>query len=145
MGVLGDTYDTIAGAADHAAGSTDEAFARQFDDDEGGGYSDFFTGDDRSDFVLQPGTVERSVYDTLFDYSGEWGGEGDTGDLPGPSIDFDQDTPFVAWRNPDGAQNDPTNPENWGGKVWVIVAAILVLPVVYIVGQLFTFTVGDSS
>lgn len=33
-------YDTVAGAFDYAAGSTDEAVARQFDDVEGGGVSD---------------------------------------------------------------------------------------------------------
>lgn len=37
-------YDSIAGTADHLAGSTDEAFARSFDDTEGGGLYDGTAG-----------------------------------------------------------------------------------------------------
>jgi len=37
MGVLNNVYQGVAGVADAAAGSTDEAFARQFDDTAGGG------------------------------------------------------------------------------------------------------------
>jgi len=47
MGVLdglantaGNAYSTVAGAADHLAGSTDEALGRQFDDEPGGGTFD---------------------------------------------------------------------------------------------------------
>lgn len=36
MGLL----DSVSGALDHAAGSTDEAWSRQFDDVEGGGFAD---------------------------------------------------------------------------------------------------------
>jgi len=37
-------YDDVAGVADHLAGSTDEAVARSFDDEEGGGLWDGATG-----------------------------------------------------------------------------------------------------
>jgi hypothetical protein len=40
MGILGDAYDTVAGAADHAAGSVDEAVGRTFDSKPGGGVVD---------------------------------------------------------------------------------------------------------
>lgn len=40
MGIFGDAYDAVAGVADHAAGSTDEAVGRQFDDEQGGGFAD---------------------------------------------------------------------------------------------------------
>lgn len=36
-------YDWLAGRADHIAGSTDESFARQFDDEPGGGFLDWNT------------------------------------------------------------------------------------------------------
>ena len=36
-------WDDLVDAADHAAGSTDEAVARQFDDQQGGGFADYDT------------------------------------------------------------------------------------------------------
>ncbi|WP_435348996.1 hypothetical protein [Haloarchaeobius sp. HRN-SO-5] len=50
---VSDSYDAVAGTADHLAGSTDEAVARTFDDTEGGGILD--------------GTTETAgdVYDTI--------------------------------------------------------------------------------
>lgn len=44
MGVFGDAYDAVAGTADHLAGSTDEAFSRQFDSVPGGGLYDGLAG-----------------------------------------------------------------------------------------------------
>jgi len=39
---MGGLYDTVAGTADHLAGSIDESVGRQFDDEEGGGSVDEF-------------------------------------------------------------------------------------------------------
>ncbi|WP_121822868.1 hypothetical protein [Halostella salina] len=145
--VAGEAYDGVAGVGDHLAGSVDESIGRQFDDEEGGGFGDFFTGDERSDFVLQPGTVERGIYDTLFDYEGTWGGEGDSADLWGPSWDpadlGDMSSGWgtgIEWRNPDS--NDPTNPDNWGRDLKLLALGIGGLGAVYVLGQLFTVGVG---
>lgn len=46
MGIFNRAYDSVASTADHLAGSTDEAFARQFDDQPGGGIADADTWGD---------------------------------------------------------------------------------------------------
>jgi hypothetical protein len=75
VGVIDDVYSSVAGTADHLAGSTDESIARQFDDEEGGGFFDadtYRTEADRSNFgdgsnQWVPGTVEtfRNLPDRL--------------------------------------------------------------------------------
>lgn len=52
-------WNTIAGAADHAAGSTDEAFGRQFDNQEGGGIADADTYTGIADHLA--GSVDESI------------------------------------------------------------------------------------
>lgn len=55
-------YDDIAGAADHLAGSTDEAFARQFDDEEGGGIIEGISPEQATD--INP--FDESIVDEVF-------------------------------------------------------------------------------
>jgi len=141
VGGLTDAYDGVAGAADHAAGSVDESVARQFDDEDGGGFGDFFTADERSDFVFREGTTERTIYDTLFDYEGTWGDSTDTEDLWGPSWSFDGG---FDWRNEN--TDDPTDPDNLPisyRKIALLVGgSVAVLAASYLLGQLFTVGVG---
>ncbi|QCC47442.1 hypothetical protein [Halobellus limi] len=98
MGVLGDAYDTVAGAADHAAGSVDESIGRQFDDETGGGFFDVAPEGSGGAAVDTDGDGEpeefnnrflrgpvRTVYDATFDYEGTLNGEEDTVDLIGPT------------------------------------------------------------
>lgn len=54
MGVLEGAYQTVAGVGDFAAGSTDEALGRQFDDTRGGGLAAGFgeeLGSSRDSFL----------------------------------------------------------------------------------------------
>lgn len=53
-------YDDVAGALDHAAGSTDEAVGRQFDDEPGGGF-------------VEPGPLEESDNFVEMQYRGGTG------------------------------------------------------------------------
>jgi hypothetical protein len=65
--IAGGAYDTIAGAADFGAGSMDEAFHRQFDDEKGGGFraglGEEFQGDDKS-FLTKGATGLASLFDS---------------------------------------------------------------------------------
>lgn len=66
-----DAYGTVAGTADHLAGSTDEAVARQFDDEEGGGFADYDTWAGLADHAA--GSTDEWV-------GGQTGGDSDTSD-----------------------------------------------------------------
>lgn len=52
-------WNQIAGTADHLAGSTDEAFARQFDNTPGGGFADYDTVAGVGDHLA--GSVDESI------------------------------------------------------------------------------------
>lgn len=65
-GFLDDAYDSVAGAADHLAGSTDEAVARTFDDEEGGGIIDGTAGF----FDHAAGSIDESIGRTFDDQEG---------------------------------------------------------------------------
>ena len=90
----------------------------------------------------------RDAYDWVMDYDEEWQGEGDRHDLIGPSLDFgnlfdaSSEGDVFQWNNPDGAENDPTNPDNWPVPVsvvkWVLIAAVLA----YVFGQAFDIQLG---
>lgn len=144
----GGLWDGFTGVLDHSAGSVDESVARQFDDEEGGGFADAFVGDSRDDFVLREGTTERTIYDTLFDYEGEWGGSEDTRDIWGPSFDprdvGDTDGSIggtgIDWRNQgDNASEDPTNPDNWPVPPKWVAAFVVLLVVLSVSGPALNF------
>jgi hypothetical protein len=130
-------YDTVAGYADHATGSVDESIGRQFDDQEGGGLGDqaqdflIVTDDPAQDDFTVTGTPRRFV-DSILDYDTAANGQYvDSVDLPGPSfsndLDFSEGVLGFDWRNPRGAGDDPTNPDNWGAKTKLLIAAVVAM------------------
>lgn len=81
-GLLGGTYDVVAGVGDYAAGSLDESIGRQFDDEPGGGFGDYAVGG-TADAVFEdpdegmafwfPGYAGESDDDTAGDSIDLWG------------------------------------------------------------------------
>lgn len=99
MGVFGDAYDAVAGAADKATLNVDESVGRQFDNTPGGGLADqaqdFAIVTDRrsqDDFVFTG--LPRKVGDTLWAYDNAEGWQTDTVDSPGAAL-WGTDTSFV--------------------------------------------------
>jgi hypothetical protein len=148
-------YDTVAGAADHLAGSTDEAFARSFDNQQGGGMydglaetTDHLAGTTDEAFARsfdnqQGGGLWDGFKDGLGDLAMERPAshEGtDSWDLPGPNFD---ETVGIEGYRPGGA-NPNAEPQDRPGWTRYVQAA-LVLAVVWVVGQLFTVNLGDSD
>lgn len=78
---------------------------------------------DRENAVLEG--IPRDVYDVVADYDGEWGGQEDQYDIPGPSVDPDGN--WFGW-NSDQSQDDPLKPPDWiTGNQKMVAAAILVV------------------
>jgi len=95
-------WNTIAGTADHLAGSTDEAFARQFDDTAGGGFSAGFgeeLGSSRTSFLTglgqYAGLVPRGTAEQRQNAAGPGVQPGGTDLWGGGSV------------NPDGSTDPP--------------------------------------
>lgn len=105
----GDAYDTVAGAADWAAGSTDEAVARTFDDEPGGGIIHGFM--DAMPLMSQPDSVtQRQIEQGVIDAPEGWEGSSQQNQQQQDSRDFERSgTPTT-----DG-QNEQNNQDQSGG------------------------------
>gem|GEM_PF-2379839 len=91
---------------------------------------------DRENVVLNG--FPREAYDWVADYSGEWGGREDQHDITGPSF-----RPLGNWFgfNSDQAQQDSTNPTNWGPAVWAAVLALVLAVGAYLLRPVFELAV----
>jgi hypothetical protein len=138
-------YDSIAGAADHAAGSIDESIGRQFDDTEGGGFADTTpepgTGDDSAPetayetfiatnpllapFTLATGgpfeqteSFDNILVDPLFQRPGE---------LPFVDEEDSVDLPLGSLRNPLGDPDFEGSRAAGGRILWVLGGIVLLV------------------
>lgn len=166
-------WSTLAGAADHAAGSFDESIGRQFDDEQGGGFADTDTWVDNQDQGpvgdgfegLAKTFASPFVEDRALDQVAEGGLV---------SVDPDQTTNAPGWLvatagetfddDPGGGYTDPSTYENDDPtdkpsplaeiarflrtvttNIDTIAASGAALVVIYVVGNLFTFNVGVGN
>jgi hypothetical protein len=119
MGLYSDIGDGIEDAYNGAAGTLEPAFDATTPDT-----GPWLRGDDGND-VFQGG---------IFDEDPLW----ERTDVNETVVEHD----YV--QNTAGAVNDAVD-EATGSRFRVIVAAILVLPVVYVLGQLFNINLGDGG
>lgn len=120
--VLGDAYDAVAGAADHAAGSTDEAFGRWHSQSREIANSDWsptqrLTGYARITTRHGLGPIGEEAEDLAFENeAGSFMGNEDETDLAGPSVGGSSEAGegglSIDWRDPRAEDNDPTHPSN---------------------------------
>lgn len=89
-GAVGGAYDAVAGVGDWAAGSTDEAIARTFDDEPGGGIIHGFQ--EFMPFMSQPDSVtQRQIDQGVIDEPDGWSGSGqDQQQQSGNNGEFDR-------------------------------------------------------
>jgi hypothetical protein len=117
-------YDTVAGAADHLAGSTDEAVGRQFDGEKGGGFADGDTytyGEWRTEDGTNGGSVPAfkvgRIVERVTNPEKFREGTEEREDFVGDTPDFDSGRIYNRVVNDDNDPNrdnpDPTNPDNW--------------------------------
>jgi hypothetical protein len=128
-GGLNDAYQGVAGAADHLAGSTDEAVARSFDDEEGGGLYDGTAG--WLDHMA--GSTDEAVARQFDDEQG--GGI------------FDYDTWAGVADHAAGSTDEWFGRQTQGFGRWIpyIAAGVAILGASYLLGQLFTFNIGGGT
>lgn len=134
MGVLGNVYDTVAGAADNAVGPVDESIGRQFDDEPGGGFADVNEGE----VTNFPGPAD------LIGWSPESHLRGSDQDHPAdrgqPGTDPSGDLADSGNSNGDGNGNPGFNATQWilsnPGKV---VFTVIILYALAVFGPMFDF------
>jgi hypothetical protein len=145
-------YDDVAGALDHAAGSTDEATHRALEGASDGDPGEVVkhatghfvvAGDDTgraetlTEGLFSPGEQYtatgsfRTAVDTVFENPEDFTNQEDSVDLPGPSVGDAADT--------------AANPDDWGPSVKLLAASIVALGVLYLLRPFAALAAGVTS
>lgn len=148
-------YDDVAGALDHAAGSTDEAVGRAVDGAQEGDPGEvakhatghfIIAGDDTgraetlTEGIFSPGEqytatgTFRTLVDTAFENPEPFTNQEDSVDLPGPSVGEAAD-----------AAGDAADPDNWGTQIKLLAFAIVAVGVLYLIRPFVSLAAGVSS